>query len=263
MQSFVPPTPTTNNDIPTSVYATPMSSVVFGSPALPPTIDGENWGLDASLASSSSSWSSSSPPPTLPISSPLYYPTTIPPNSLNSLYFTPNSSTTHLLPTPTPTLPVPLTLDNPSPIPSSPPQSRTPNLDTRVRSSSPLINSNVLPSPLTSHNLIPTPPSPPTPTPIPTPIPIPVAPKPTELPPIPPELPFSPKLVNRLLRGPVLQTVPLPDVDDGVGVGVGVGGHVGVVDRTSKTGLKKKHATFEIESGTRRKKTLSTIRRKV
>jgi hypothetical protein len=57
------------------------------------------------------------------------------------------------------------------------------------------------------------PPSPIINTPISTSTPIPIPPTPIDLPPIPPELPLSPKLVNELLRGPVLQTVPLPDVE--------------------------------------------------
>lgn len=35
IQSFVPPTLPTDHDIPTSVYATPMSSMAFDSPARP------------------------------------------------------------------------------------------------------------------------------------------------------------------------------------------------------------------------------------
>ena len=55
---------------------------------------------------------------------------------------------------------------------------------------------------------------------------------------LPPELPLSPILVDQLLRGPVLQTVPLPDVDDG-SINIGVGGDLdkslglGVVGQTS------------------------------
>ncbi|KAF8800963.1 hypothetical protein BYT27DRAFT_7174876 [Phlegmacium glaucopus] len=249
MQSFIPPTPT-DHDIPTSLYATPMSSVAFGSPALPPptAINGENWELDSSLASSSPSWSLYSPPllpPPLHISSPTHYPTTIPPNSPNSLYFTP---------TPTPTLQEPLTLNNPSSVPSSP-RSRTAHSNSRVGSSSPLINN--IPPPIAIYNAIPPPPSPTTPTP--TPISIPIAPTPTELPPVPPERPFSPKLINRLLRGPVLQTVPLPDVDDvdgGIGVGVGVSN--GLVDRTRSSSLKKKK-NAKVESSSRRMKTSLTL----
>ncbi|KAF8802676.1 hypothetical protein BYT27DRAFT_7111852, partial [Phlegmacium glaucopus] len=52
IQSFVPPTLPTDHDIPTSVYATPMSSMVR---LHVPTVNGENWELDSSLASSSPS----------------------------------------------------------------------------------------------------------------------------------------------------------------------------------------------------------------
>ncbi|KAF8800953.1 hypothetical protein BYT27DRAFT_7116338 [Phlegmacium glaucopus] len=50
IQSFVPPTPPTDHP---RAYVTPMSSMAFGSPARPPTVNGENWELDSSLASSS------------------------------------------------------------------------------------------------------------------------------------------------------------------------------------------------------------------
>ena len=260
MQSFVPPTPTmstTEHDIPTSVYDTPMSSVFLGSPPVPDIVlKGENEMFDPTLVSSSTPWSPFSPPP--PISSPIHYPTTIPANSFSSPSFTPNTPTS-IIPHPSaqaqsPTLvpissprhirkmippnsmtsviphpiiqPQPPTstcyapLSSNSSLSSSSPRSRTPRFSSWVRSSSPSISSNgngTIPTPLIIHdnnnnnnNLI----SPLSPTSAPivaTPMPMP--PTPIELPPIPPEVPFSPTLVDQLLRGPVLQIVPLPDVE--------------------------------------------------
>ena len=100
MQSFEPPTPTMssttttdNDDIPTSAYATPISSVMLSS-SLSPASDAL---YENGLASSSTAWSTSLPPQLpplqLPISPPIRFPTTILPNSPNSLYLTPNSPT--------------------------------------------------------------------------------------------------------------------------------------------------------------------------
>jgi hypothetical protein len=99
IKSFEPPTPTmsstttTDDDIPTSAYATPMSSVLLSSSLGP--VPGALY--ENGLASSSTAWSASPPPqlppPQLPISSPIRFPTTILPNSPNSLYSTPNSPT--------------------------------------------------------------------------------------------------------------------------------------------------------------------------
>ena len=77
-------------------------------------------------------------------------------------------------------------------------------------------------------------------------------PTPIDLPPIPP---FSPILVNQLLRGPVLHTVPLPDVDDGingdgvggggVGVGVGVGADLDKSSGSGEVGRTRRSSNFK------------------
>ena len=62
-------------------------------------------------------------------------------------------------------------------------------------------------------------------------------PTPIDLLSVTPELSLSPILVDQLLRGPVLQTVLLPDVDDGnINHGDGVGGVGGDLDKSSGVG---------------------------
>ena len=264
MEPFEPPTTTTtttttttpamsmttmtdDDDRATSVYATPMSSIISLYPA-PDAVD-ENSVVDLFLASSSTAWSASPfPPPHQPISSPTHYPTTPLPNSPITPNSLPTTPVAHQflqsLPSTTSTSSsVPFSLKNPSTTLLPSPRIRKPRFSTRMGSSLPPIqvssSSNIGGSPphLIMHNntsIIP-PLSPPI-TPISTSTPIPIPPTPIDLPPIPPitplspppeqlqlqlqeqlqqeQIPLCPTLVNQLLRGPVLQTVPLPDVDD-------------------------------------------------
>ena len=207
----------TDDDTPTSAYATPMSSIISLHP-VPDSLD-ENRAVYLFLASPPA-WAASPPlSPHLPISSPMHYPTTSLPNSPNTFCFTPNSLPTTPVsqPLPASTSSVPFTYSPSTPLPS--PRIRKPRFSTRMGSFSPISSNNsAIPPHLVMHHNTSTststiiPPSPPI-TQIASSTPIPMPPTPVDLPPIPPELPLCPKLVNQLLSGPVLQTVPLPDVE--------------------------------------------------
>ena len=261
----------TDDNTPSSAYATPMSSIISLYP--PPDALDENSVVDLFLASSSTAWSGSpllpTPPhlPPIQVSSPIHFPTTILPHSPNNNNhcLTPDSLPTtpvaHRFPQPLPTsastssqavplhhnnnssttLPQPLPPSSPTPsqaVPFRPnnssttlpsPRIRKPRFSTHMGSLSPsfsisdTINPTPHPHPHLIHNnnnntsTTSIPLSPPM-TPILTSTPIPMPPTPVDfLTPIPPddeELPYalSPELVNQLLRGPVLRTVPLPDV---------------------------------------------------
>jgi len=153
----------------------------------------------------------------------MHYPTTILPNSPNNFCFTPNSPPTtpvaqqYLQPLPSAsTSSVPFTHNPSTTLPS--PRIRKPRFSTRMGSLSPISSNNsvlnAIPPHLIMHNnnMTTIPPSPPI-TPIATSTPIPMPPTPIDLAPVPPDLPLCPNVVNQLLRGPVLQTVPLPDVE--------------------------------------------------
>ena len=220
-----------------------MSSIISLYP--PPDALDENSVVDLFLASSSTAWSGSpllpTPPhlPPIQVSSPIHFPTTILPHSPtnNNHCLTPDSLPTtpvaHRFPQPLPpsastsSQAVPFHHSSRSTtLPS--PRIRKPRFSTHMGSLSPSSSSNINinainpPHPhiiINNNNTTTTaiPPSPPI-TPILTSTPIPMPPTPVDfLTPIPPddeELPYalSPELVNQLLRGPVLRTVPLPDV---------------------------------------------------
>ena len=236
----------TDDDAPTSAYATPMSSIISLYP--PPDALDENSVVDLFLASSPTAWSGSpllpTPPhlPPIQVSSPIHFPTTILPHS-------PNNNNHCLTPDSLPTTPVAHRFPQPLPpsastssqavpfhhnsrsttLPS--PRIRKPRFSTHMGSLSPsfsisdTINPTPHPHPHLIHNnnnnintsTTSIPLSPPM-TPILTTTPIPMPPTPVDfLTPIPPddeELPYalSQELMNQLLRGPVLRTVPLPDV---------------------------------------------------
>ena len=140
------------------------------------------------------------------------YPTTILPNSLPTTQL--HTNYLNVLPsTSTSSQAVP-SITHSKTLPS--PRIRKPRFSTRMGSLSPSsFNSN---SNIIHHNNNNTiiPPSPPiTPISRSTPIPIPPTPNEFKLTPIPPdekELPLCPELVDQLLRGPVLQTIPLPEM---------------------------------------------------
>ena len=214
----------TDDDTPTSAYATPMSSIISLYPAAPDALD-ENSVVDLFLASTSTAWSGSPLVQSQHLPSPIHHPTTpLPPNSLPT---TPVAAVLRFpLPVPASTTTTSSSQAAPSSTTTLPsPRIRKPRYSTRMGSLSPSINSNsntnaaAIPLHLIIRNNNTTiiPPSPPiTPISRSTPIPIPPTPTDFKLTPIPPdekeELPLFPEFVDQLLRGPVLQTVQLPDV---------------------------------------------------